>query len=167
VRVNEPRDKLKSLIEKFDTAMLVTIDEQSRIHSRPMAIADAETEGELWFVTSRASGKTHEIASDLRCAVTMQGGKRFVSLTGIAELVDDRTKIREVWSETMRVWFSRGADDPEIVLIHFIPEEAEYWDYGGVINNVRFLLKAARVALSGDEARALEEPVARHGYVQL
>jgi general stress protein 26 len=165
--VNEPRDKLKSLIEKFDTAMLVTIDEQSRIHSRPMAIADAGTEGELWFVTSRASGKTYEIASDLRCAVTMQSGKRFVSLTGIAELVDDRAKIREVWSETMRVWFSRGAEDPEIVLIHFIPEEAEYWDYGGVINNVRFLLKAARVALSGDEARAVEEPVARHGYVPL
>ena len=165
--MTETREKLESLIEKFDTAMLVTIDDQNRIHSRPMAIADTEDDGELWFVTSRASGKTFEIAEDLRCAVTMQGGKRFVSLTGIAELVDDREKIRDVWSETMRVWFSRGADDPDIVLIHFIAEEAEYWDYGGVINNVRFLLKAARMALSRDEARQVEEPATRHGFVPL
>lgn len=164
--VDESREKLERLIEKFDTAMLITMDEQHRIHSRPMAIADHD-DGELWFLTSRSSGKTHEVATDLRCAVTMQAGRRFVSLTGIAELVDDREKIRDVWSETMRVWFSRGADDPDIVLIHFVAEEAEYWDYGGVVNNVRFLLKAARVALSSDGHAPVEEPTSRHGHVPM
>lgn len=40
------------LLKKFQNAMLVTHTGEHGFHARPMAIADVEDDGRLWFITS-------------------------------------------------------------------------------------------------------------------
>jgi general stress protein 26 len=136
--------------------MLVTVDREGRLRSRPMQIARTEPTGDLWFVTSLASGKTEEIAADVRCAVALQSKRHFVSITGTAELVSDRELVNRLWSDAWRPWFPHGPEDPDLVLIHFEAEEAEYWDTSAA-HGVRHLFRAAKAFVKGKRGEG-EEP---------
>jgi len=132
----------------FDTAMLVTRPADDSLHGRPLSVAGREPDGTLWFVTSVQSPKVAEIATDPRSLVTMQSSNRFVVLEGTAQVVDDRAKIRELWSPAQRIWFE-SENDPDIVLIRFSPKEAEYWDNAGA-QGIRFAFAAAKAIVTGE-----------------
>ena len=51
-----------------------------------------------------------------------------MSVSGRAEIVRDKAKIQEKWSEPLRAWFPEGKDDPQIALIRVHPVRGEYWD---------------------------------------
>src|SRR5262245_57937918 len=100
-----PEIKLKELAEEFGVAMLVTHGTNGQLHARPMALAEVDTDGGLWFATDRHAGKMVEIAKDNHVAVTMQSATKFVSLSGTAAPVDDRAKVAKVWKTEFQVWF--------------------------------------------------------------
>ena len=52
----------------------------------------------------------------------------YVSVSGEAELVRDRAKAGELWSEPLKTWFPQGLDDPDLALIRVRVDKAEYWD---------------------------------------
>ena len=55
----------------------------------------------------------------------------------------DRKKLEELWSVPAKVWW-QGPDDPDVRLIKFIPQEAEYWDApGNVMSNVKMVFALA------------------------
>jgi general stress protein 26 len=138
----------REVLEHFDNAMLVTRSSDGFLRARPMAIARSEGDGDLWFFTSIESGKVDEILSDPRCAAVMQGSLRYLSLSGRAELVRDRKKIDDLWQPTYSVWFKNGKDDPNLVLIHFLAEEGEYWDSTG-IKGLRYMFEVAKALVRG------------------
>ncbi len=43
-------------------------------------------------------------------------------------MVHDPQKVRELWSEPVRVWFPKGPEDPDIALVRVRAREATYWD---------------------------------------
>lgn len=139
---------LLELMRSFNTAMLISRSETDLLRARPMAIAELVDNGEIWFLSDKDSGKIDEIQRDPRTAVTLQNSSQFVSLSGRSRAVDDRAKVHELWTEAWKVWFPGGKDDPEITLVHFIPDEAEYWDNAGV-NGLRYLFKAGVAYLQG------------------
>jgi general stress protein 26 len=97
-----------------------------------MAIAAVEGTNCLWLATSLDSPKAGEIERDRRVSATFQSDKgRYVALSGSAELVTDRAKIHELWSERWKVWFPRGKDDPSLALIRVSVDDAEFWDDAG------------------------------------
>jgi general stress protein 26 len=120
------------LLKKFSTVMLVTHTAEHDIHSRPMAIAEIEDDGRLWYITGADTAKVHEIQDNSHVHLIAQNDNdAFVSFSGRASLVADRAKIAALWQERFRVWFPRGKDDPEIELITVIPERGEFWDNTG------------------------------------
>lgn len=139
------RDHLKSLLESFDTAMLITRCGEHE-HARPMAVAKVETNGEvtsIWFVTARDAPKSDEIRKDVRVSATFQSERRFIALSGTAELVTDRAKVKELWNPTWKVWFPDGKDDPKLELIRVTVTDAEFWDNAGT-KGIRYVFEAAR-----------------------
>ena len=54
--------------------------------------------------------------------------QNYVSLSGSAHVNADRALVRAHWGESMRVWFPKGVDDPEITVLQVDVEQAEYWD---------------------------------------
>ena len=152
------REHLQELLHEFDTATVVTRSKASALHGRPMAVADVDEAGDVWFISNVDSPKVLEIREDSRGMVALQKSRQFVTMNGHFELVSDRAKVEQLWKEPYRVWFD-GEGDPELVLLRFTPDDAEYWDSSGA-KGVRYALEAAKAYLSGEKVRPEQDPEA-------
>ncbi|HEV2834259.1 MAG TPA: pyridoxamine 5'-phosphate oxidase family protein [Pyrinomonadaceae bacterium] len=124
-------DKLREMIEDIDFCMLTTIDEQGDPHSRPMSSnGDIDSNGDLWFFTGASSHKVSEVAKSPKVNVSFADpdNQRYVSVTGVAQLVRDRKKIDELWRPEFKMWFPQGKEDPDVALLRVNLEKGEYWD---------------------------------------
>ena len=148
------RDKVWRLIKDARAAVLVTIGRDGALQSRPMGCLQTTFDGVLWFLTFRDSAKMNEIAANERVLVSYADSKQFeyVSIVGRARQLDDRAKIREPWNEGIRVWFPRGADDPDLALIAIDVDTATYWTNGASI--AAYAWQYVRARLTGISARA-------------
>jgi general stress protein 26 len=94
-----------------------------------MGCIQREFDGAVWFFTFADSAKVKEIADNSRVLVSYANSAayEYVSLAGRARVVQDRSKVRELWSEGFRVWFPSGPDAPDLVLVSVDVDEAKYW----------------------------------------
>jgi len=161
----QAEQKFIEVLRSFDYAMLVSSGAGAEPHARPMAIAESDTDGTIWFLTGKDTQKVFEIAEHTETLAVMQSSSRYLSVTGRARIVDDRARIHKLWKEPMRVWFD-GKDDPNIVLIRLEPRFAEYWDNKG-FSGVRLALRFAKAYVTGDSPKQNPDDVATHAKVQL
>ena len=126
----EGRKKVLSLIRDVQVSMMATYAPDGFMHARPMVARTHEGDGDLWFFTSRSAHTVSEVRADPRVLLTYAEPKdqHYVSITGRGSVVDDRAKAKELWSEPMRTWFPKGADDPDLILIKVDPDRAQSWD---------------------------------------
>jgi general stress protein 26 len=123
------KQELAELLHDYDTAILTTRDGQGHFHARPMAVQRRPFEDALWFATRKGSAKIDELRADPECGVAFYKGGHsatYVSLSGHAEVVQDRAKIHELWEPSWKGWFPEGPDSDEVVLIRVEPTRAEY-----------------------------------------
>ena len=126
----DEQQKLWDKIKDVRVAMLTTVEDDGSLRSRPMYTQQVEFDGELWFFTADDSGKVEEISREHQVNLSYAEPKdsRYVSVSGVAELVKDRSKIEELWSPMLKAWFEDGLDDPHLALLRVRVTEAEYWD---------------------------------------
>lgn len=155
---------LKKLLESFDTAMLITRHDDFD-HARPMTVAGVDGASTIWFATTEDAPKSAEIRRDARAAATFQSRKRWVAVSGIAELVKDREKVHQLWKPSWKVWFPKGKDDPSIVLIRLTVTDAEFWDNGGA-KGIRYVLEALKALFSRRKPSMAEGQHARIHLVE-
>ncbi|MBW4564765.1 MAG: pyridoxamine 5'-phosphate oxidase family protein [Mojavia pulchra JT2-VF2] len=128
---NQDIYKLRGLIKDIESGMLTTIDEHGSLHSRPMAQStEIQSDGTLWFFTNASSHKVFEIEhrQQVNVSFTSPNQQRYISISGIAELVKDRNKMQELWKPELQAWFSQGLDEPDIALLKVKINRADYWD---------------------------------------
>lgn len=152
-----PDTKLRELLGEFGVGMLVTRAPDGGLRGRPMALAEAQPDGTLWFATDRTSAKVDELERDGRVAVTMQSKATFVSLSGTAAVVDDRAKLAQLWKVEWKVWFPGGKDDPNIVLLRVDGSRGEYWDNSGT-SGLKYLIEAGKALVTGSRPDVGEDP---------
>ena len=158
-------EKIHELLLSFHTAMLVTHDGSDAIHARPMEIAHVSPECHVWFYTDKHSPKTREIRQDDSVLLTFQKDhQKYLTITGVADLVTDQIMLKSFWTEPFRVWFPEGVDDPNLMLVHIIPHAAEYWDNSS-LQGVRYLYEAAKAYVSGTKPDLRDTGI--HGNVAL
>ena len=129
-RKADDRHKVWELIKDIKIALMTTHDDDGDLYSQPMAAVQDKFEGELWFFSKADSRKIEHIQGNPKVllAYSNPAKQEYVSVAGTAETISDRAKIKELWSEALRVWFPAGADDPSIALIKVAVTSAEYWD---------------------------------------
>ena len=149
-------EKLKDKIKDIRIAMLTTIDREGDMHSRPMATQEMDEAGNLWFFTSDESSKISELQRDnkVQLSYSSESSDTYVSVSGVAELVKDRQKIDELWSDKFKAWFPNGKNDPQIALLKIVPEKAEYWDRPG--GKMVTLFEMLKGALTGSPDKSME-----------
>jgi general stress protein 26 len=160
-----PDTKLQELLEEFDVAMLAPRTAGRHLRARPMALAEVEPDGTLWFLTDRHSGKVEELERDGHVVVTMQSQAKFVSLSGAASPVEDREWVARLWKVEWQVWFPGGKDDPNLVLLRIDGQAGEYWDNSGT-SGVKYLIEAGKALLTGTRPDVEDDPKV-HGKVEL
>lgn len=159
-----------NILRQFETAMLIThssIPQQAELalRARPMAIAQVDDNGDIWFLTGRHSGKVDDIAFHHDVHVTCQRDRDFyLSLSGRANLVDDRNKLHSLWKEVYKTWFPDGIDDPDITLIRVQPISAEYWDNSGT-KKIQYAIESIKAYLTG--TKPLIEQQEHHAILRL
>lgn len=127
-------EKIGEMIRDIDIALMVTYDEQGNLHARPMSTQKGPSNGtftgDIWFMTDANSPKVREIWFNRRVLLNYADLKQqnYVTIAGSAEIVRDQKKVKALWHESLKTWFPKGPDDPQIVLIHVTVEAAEYWD---------------------------------------
>ena len=126
---NEATQKMWAMMKDISFAMLTTEDDDN-LRARPMVAAQSDFDGVLWFFTRASSHKVGEVQQDQRVGVTYSDPSKqdYVSLSGKARLVRDKASIDAHWGESMRTWFPKGKDDPDIALLKVDVTMAEYWD---------------------------------------
>ena len=159
----ETKDKLFDALRGFESVMIGTHGNGGSLHARPMALAEIDPAGVLWFVTADDSPKAEEIRHDQHGVVTAQDARLFVSITGRFDLVHDRDRVHAMWKAAWKVWFPDGPDDESLVLVRFEPAIGEYWDQKGW-KGLRYVFEAARALVNGDRPATDE---AQHAKVPM
>jgi len=145
----EQQKHLYELLKDFSTAMLVTHSPDGHMHGRPMAIAEMRPDADAYFVTGIDSPKAAEIAAHPVVTLTFQSSNQYASLSGRAEIVQDRALIDRLYKEDWKIWFPQGRSDPAISLIKFTAQDGEYWDNAGA-QGLKFVYRAAKAYLKGE-----------------
>ena len=153
---NEDRQKVWDLIKDIKVAMMVTQNASHELSARPMAAAQTEFDGKLWFLSRDDTPKLDEIESErnVLLAYSHPSKQDYVSIAGKARVVQDRAKIKELWSEPMRTWFPKGPDDPQIAAIAVDVDSAEFWDAPS--SALVYAYGYAKAALTGKPPQAGE-----------
>lgn len=134
------------LMHKIAVAMLVTRDGEV-LRARPMWAHLAPDENRIYFLTDARRHKDAEIARDsqVNLAFADASKQNYVSVSGHAEVSNDRDKIRALFSTAAKAWW-KSADDPDIRVLKITPQEAEFWDSSGTLVST---IKMAAAAVSG------------------
>jgi general stress protein 26 len=124
---------IRELIQGIRVAMLLTRTQDGRSASRPMTTQQQDFDGNLWFFASHSSPKMSQIARDplVQLIYSDSTHQRYVSVDGMAAVVDDAQKKTELWSDAYCVWFEKGVDDPDLALLRVTVSSADYWTSRG------------------------------------
>ncbi|MFB7814928.1 pyridoxamine 5'-phosphate oxidase family protein [Paenibacillus chitinolyticus] len=141
----EAIEKVRDLIKDIDVAMLTTISSDGLV-SRPMSTQEVEFDGDLWFMTQKDKSVYRELLENKNVNLAYVD-KSYVSVRGEAELIEDRAKLKELWSPMYEKFFGVSSDDPSLVLIKVKAETAEYWEAGNRMKLVKNMFKK----LTGNE----------------
>jgi general stress protein 26 len=158
-------NRFRELVSKFRTAMFVTQGREPGLHARPMAVAKMEEDGIFWFVTGRDTTKIDELTTHPDALVCLQNDNQFVAVAGRVEVVQDRSKVEELWSESFRVWFD-GKDDPNLVLLRLVPNAGEYWDQSGT-RGLKYAFRAAKAYATQQRMDPRADEPDTHGALKL
>jgi len=158
-----PRERFQDILKSFTTGMLVTADDSGELTARPMNVAHAESDADLWFSTKVDSGKTEDVSEHPRVVVAFQDSGRYLTLNGSAKLVTDRDQINELWNETWRVWFPDGQDDPSLALLKVEATHGQYWD-NSWLQGLSYAIRAGQAYWKGEQP---DIPDSVHAKVEL
>jgi len=119
--------RLGELIEDMPVAMMVTLDDDHRLVSRPMTTLEMDAQGALWFFTDLRSTKLSQLQA-VNLSFADSGRSSYVSLSGQGHTDTDADRIRALWTPFAKPWFPDGPASPNLALLRFEPTTAEFWD---------------------------------------
>lgn len=158
--MNHELKKLYEMIDDLEIAMMTTRREDGHLESRAMATQKHASGADLWFVTTEGSQKLSDVTFDphVNLAFYKDASSEWISVSGIASIVRDRAKIRELYASDWKMWFAEEgdprhgtADDPRIVLIGVDVHAAVFLE----VNKPRpvILFELAKGWLTGQEPK--------------
>jgi general stress protein 26 len=142
-------DHVWKLINDIPIAMVVTHEGQGQnMRARPMAIRSAREEGAIYFLTDVDTPKAVEIRRNQSVCLALSDTKnqKYVSISGHAEMIDDRDRVNKFWSVYDKAFWS-DKNDPRIRVLRVTPESAEFWEGSGTIVTA---VKLAAAIASGE-----------------
>ena len=139
-------DRAWELMKKIGFAMLVTRDGE-KLRGRPMSAYLDRDANSIFFLSDVRRHKDDEIAANpnVNLSFADASDQKYVSVSGTATVSNDRAKIKELFTTTAKAWWD-SAEDPNIRVLKFTPDEAEFWDSPGTVISY---VKMAAAAVTG------------------
>ena len=125
------RRRAVEIAQDARSCMLTSTGDDGALHARPMTPQQVTDDLEAWFFLSGSSDQARDIVARPRVNLSFEGPGDWLSVAGLATLVDDRRLVQEMWSPVVEEWFPNGPSDPDAVLLRVDAESAEYWKAPG------------------------------------
>jgi len=122
--------KVADMMRDLDFCMLTTQADDGRLRSRPMSNnGEVEFDGDVWFFSGTDTRKVADIEAEPRVELNYSDTDnfRFVSMSGVASIVRDVEKKRELWIDDLSRWFQDGPESDQVVLIKVTPRVVAFW----------------------------------------
>jgi len=139
---------LADVLADHRVAMLTLLEDDGTLSSRPMTALHLDSQGCVWFMTSRKTWASQIGAGNEPVNLSFVSGGDQVSFSGHAALVDDDDRKRVLWTAAGRPWFT-GPDDPDLVLLAVQLQRADIWN--GPDNSVSRAIAMAASMVAGRE----------------
>ena len=154
---------LQERIGSMRFAMFTTRDQNGHLVSQPMTKQEVDEEGGLWFYTRTTTELWDNIAHEPEVNISFANNddSTYVSVSGQAERVVDRTQIKALWNAMVQAWFPAGPEDEHVVLVRVMPHAAEYWDSND--SKMVRMFAMAKAAVTG----STPDVDAEHGTIRL
>ena len=139
-------DRVWDLMKKIGFAMLVTRD-GDKLRARPMSAYLERENNAVYFLTDARRHKDEEIARNpsVNLSFADASDQKYVSVSGTAVVSNDRAKIKQLFTTSAKAWWD-SAEDPNIRVLKFTPDDAEFWDSPGTVISY---VKMAAAAVTG------------------
>lgn len=100
-------ERVWELIEKIGICMLASRDRPD-LRARPMAAFFDRDTHLIYFLTDVESHKDVELGEDPHVALAFAdtSDQAYLSVTGTAEISNDREKVRQLWSTPAKAWWN-------------------------------------------------------------
>lgn len=164
-------EKVQQLMSDMDIAMVTTTDSHGegtggagtpgpaaaigaasgrRLVSRPLSTQVAEDNGDALFLVRRSSHVAEDVMADPQVNVAYSSKKAWLSLSGTAEIVEDRALVEKLWSKSAGMFMDGGPENPDNVILRVHGETAVYWGGESMIGTIVQTAKSV-VGRAGDE----------------
>ncbi len=125
--MEEKHSKLWSIIDRCETATLISNSDSGYPHGRTMECIQAKQVEEIWFTTSQSERKIKEIKANKQVTVFYtHPQKGWACVYGEAEVVTDQEVKNCFWKDDWDKHFPDGPTSEEYVLIRIVPIGADY-----------------------------------------
>ena len=155
------REHLWNLIKDIRFAMFTTRHANGHLHSRPMTTQNSklDEDASLWYFMSRAGEPVADLTVDpvVNVVYADPGDDSYVSVSGIAAVIEDVAKKKLLWTKLAEAWFPGGATDPDLALVQVRIVHANYWDVDE--SKLVQLFHMAKAVVTGKRPTGLGEQV--------
>lgn len=126
----EALKKLTKLADEVKVCMFATITHDYSLYSRPMQTIEVDEQGNIWFFTNEYSGKVDDVSKDntVYLMYSHPGQNTYLHVKGKCSVINDKDKMKKLWSPMVKAWFPKGLEDPALALLKVETDEASYWD---------------------------------------
>jgi len=142
------KQEFSKMLANFDTGMLVERGASGELVAQPAAIGTTIGDDRLWLALGVDMEKPLEPAMTDSCLLVCERPGRHLSITGNLVIERERTRTLQAWQPHWQAWFPKGPQAANLLLAHFTPQHAEYWDHSGLMR-LTYVFEAARSIVRG------------------
>ncbi|MBK0419035.1 pyridoxamine 5'-phosphate oxidase family protein [Leucobacter sp. CSA1] len=143
------QDQVVDIMRGERFVMLSTATPDGKIVSHPMTPQEVTDRGEVWFFIGLQGDQADAIRANPQVNLAFAETGSWLSVAGVAEFVEDRAKVEELWDGQVDSYFDGGKDDPNLSLLKVTGESAQFWGVPG--GGVVAALKIAASRIRGTE----------------
>ena len=144
-------DALREALDEVRVVMLTAVHEG--LHSRPLTLLNLDQAGGLWFLVDGNEPWVQALIDRPMVDVSadLHADGRWVSVSGVAVLSDDRDVVRELWTPAAKA-FWESEDDPAICVLRVDPTVVDVWH--SAPSAVGRVLAIGKAIITGDSDAA-------------
>lgn len=136
-------------MRKNGTVMLTTVSEDGHLHAHPMTVQQVEDDATTWFFIGLQGEQASSVRGTSEANLAFAHTGEWLSVAGRVHLVQDRSKVSELWNDAAASWFDGGEDDPNVGLLRFDAVSAQGWGVGG--NKLGALVELVNYKVTGSK----------------
>lgn len=125
----EAREKMASMVNDIQIAMLITNIGSKPVSAVPMNTKKVDESGNIWFLSRLDSDHNLHIVQDpfVQLLYSNPSTMAFITIFGKAQVNIRQERLNELYSKSDNIWYC-GLDDPNLTALKITPKEAFYWD---------------------------------------